>query len=475
MTIPLIAIPGPPAVTTETLAGQSEPGLVVPTTGAAVLTEGTFLSAAQWSSAMEQLKTGLALIWLLGSISVLAWSLVRIFRFNRLLGMASGAAPPQVQESAATIAHRLGMAAAPTIYTTSARISPLVWWLGGKVRILIPAAMSRRMDADQLQWILAHELAHVRRKDHLVRWLEWLACSLFWWNPVVWWARRHLRANEEVCCDALVLSSLKPAPRTYASSLMTVVEYLASPALRPPAMASEINSGGFLERRFKMIVSDKPNPRTSRWLYACILLCAALILPLGLAQGQDYEKIGKRLKKAVKKGEITQEHADIMMTALRKAAHPDDGARRITREEYARIEGDLKKAVADGRISEEDAKARLDGMRRELAAQAERERAAGPRRRIGELLERFDTDKDGSLTEREAGEHWPRISPTDADEDGKVTGREMYAAWSKDDDRARGERRISREDYARIEADLRKLVEEGRISEEDARIRLEGA
>ena len=111
-----------------------------------------------------------------------------------------------------------------------------------------------QMDAQQWQWILAHELAHelahVRRRDYLVRWLEWLACVVFWWNPVVWWAQRNLRAAEEICCDELVISCLNPKPISYANSLLSAVEFLARPALRPPAMASEINSGGFLERRF---------------------------------------------------------------------------------------------------------------------------------------------------------------------------------------------------------------------------------
>ena len=45
------------------------------------------------------------------------------------------------------------------------------------------------------------------------------------------------------------------------------------------------------------------------------------------------------------------------------------------------------------------------------------------------LLERFDRDKDGAITEAEAGERWPRISTADADKDGKVTAREMLGSW----------------------------------------------
>ena len=67
----------------------------------------------------------------------------------------------------------------------------------------------------------------------------------------MWWAQRNLRAMKEICCDDLVLSSLNPEPKSYASSLLAAVESLARPVLRTPAMASEINSGGYFERRFE--------------------------------------------------------------------------------------------------------------------------------------------------------------------------------------------------------------------------------
>jgi len=105
------------------------------------------------------------------------------------------------------------------------------------VRIVIPAALRDELDARRLRWILARELAHVRRRDHRVPWLEWLACVCFWRNPVAWRARRNLRINEETCCDALVRSSLHPQRRSYANSLMAVVEFLVSPVIRPPALS----------------------------------------------------------------------------------------------------------------------------------------------------------------------------------------------------------------------------------------------
>ena len=207
------------------------------------------------------------------------------------------------------MARRLGLNRIPTICTTSAHLSPMIWWAGSKVRVVIPTKLFDQMDAQQSQWILAHELEHIRRRDYLVRWIEWFACVCFWWNPVVWWAQRNLRAAEEICCDDLVLSCLKPKAHAYAEALLTAVEFLARPALRLPAMASEINSGGFLERRFRMIIARNPSRLNSRGLQACILLCAIVVLPFGMVWAQDYEAIGHRLNNAVEKGEITRAQA----------------------------------------------------------------------------------------------------------------------------------------------------------------------
>jgi len=425
------------------------------------------IEVSQWSklgsAAWNHARVWLPPVWLLGSVVVFAWSMVRICRFSRLLVAEFDVAPQQLQTAAVKIARRLGLKTIPTICTTSARISPMVWWTGGKVRIVIPTALLEKMDAQEWQWILAHELAHVRRRDYLVRWLEWLACVCFWWNPVVWWAQRNLRAMEEICCDDLVISCLNPKPKFYADSLLSAVEFLARPVLRPPAMASEINSGGFLERRFKMIVSNKSNQSNSRWLQICVLLCAMVVLPLGIASAQDYEAVEKRLGEAVSKGELSLEQAGVMMDALKKAggAEKDQDSERA-KAYLMKVKKELGELVEAGEISREDAAKRYEG-----AVKGIKERMAAGRRQRGDDKQReyegFERRikaavREGKMTREEAGE--------------KLEGfrRRMEMAERGE----QSERRISREDYARAEAELDKAVAEGRISPEDARARLNG-
>jgi beta-lactamase regulating signal transducer with metallopeptidase domain len=333
----LVKLVTPPLVTVPVVAFPGQPGAAVAISGdlrtvplamnSRSLSTAAVAEMAQMPSIgtiVQRGKPWFIFAWLLGSAIVLVCSLSRVHRFNRFLAATSGVAPPSVQAAAERIAQRLDLNRMPKLTTTSAHISPVVWWTGGQVRVVIPSALIEQMDEKQLEWILAHELAHVKRGDYLVRWLEWLACVGFWWNPVVWWAQRNLRAAEEVCCDALVLSSLRPKPRSYANSLLMVAEYLAHPVIHPPAMASEINSGGFLERRIRMIVSDRPRQVQSRWLTICVLLCAMVIIPFGMANAQDQEAVEKRLGRAIEQGEITVRQAAAMMEVLEGWTKDDD-------------------------------------------------------------------------------------------------------------------------------------------------------
>ena len=229
---------------------------------------------------------GLVIAWLLGTIGLLGWSLVRTARFRRTLAGASRPAPPRLQREAAAIGRELGLARVPEVQTTDARVTPMVWWTGGRVRVLVPAWVLADLTRDESRAILAHELAHVRRRDHLVRWLEWLACSVFWWNPVAWLARRRLRIAEEACCDRLALDATGSPPRTYANALLRVVaDASQSVGFHPPLPASTIVGVGStktIERRLRMIVSTNtrsPSPRPVRAAAWVAALCA---LPFGL-------------------------------------------------------------------------------------------------------------------------------------------------------------------------------------------------
>jgi beta-lactamase regulating signal transducer with metallopeptidase domain len=176
----------------------------------------------------------LILVWAIGVAILIGMTLLRVLCFRSLLKKAAPA-PLELVRLLEELCLKLGVRRCPEVLLLPVRISPAVWSLSGRPRILLPAALAQDMNRDQLETILAHELAHIRRGDHLVRLLELAVTTLFWWNPVVWWVRRNLREMEEHCCDALVLETLPDSARRYAIALIETVEFLSNQSGRLPS------------------------------------------------------------------------------------------------------------------------------------------------------------------------------------------------------------------------------------------------
>jgi beta-lactamase regulating signal transducer with metallopeptidase domain len=89
--------------------------------------------------------------------------------------------------------------------------------------VLLPIAAATGLSSDQLQALLAHELAHVRRHDYLVNIAQSIVETLLFYHPAVWWVSGRMRREREICCDDLAVRSL-PDRTTYAHALARVEE-----------------------------------------------------------------------------------------------------------------------------------------------------------------------------------------------------------------------------------------------------------
>jgi hypothetical protein len=202
----------------------------------------------------------------------------RIYCFQHLLRYGR-IAPVPIQEQTRLLAQRLGLAHCPTVLLVPGRVSPLLWALGRKACLVIPADLLERLGPEQRSSLLAHELAHARRRDHWVRWLEFAVSGLYWWLPVMWWARSQLQQAEEECCDAWVVWTLPAAAKAYAKALLQTVDFLdARPAL--PPVASGVGHVHFLKRRLTMIVRQPLCPSLPWPVQLGVIVLGLLVLPL---------------------------------------------------------------------------------------------------------------------------------------------------------------------------------------------------
>jgi beta-lactamase regulating signal transducer with metallopeptidase domain len=124
---------------------------------------------------------------------------------------------------------------------------PLVFgWL--RPVILLPES-ARNWPPDRRRAILLHELSHIRRYDNLSQILAAISAIIFWFNPMVWVALRHLKINREFACDDRLLEA-GVLPSAYASHLLAVIQSLraASQRLKSAAMAAPVATPNFEQR-----------------------------------------------------------------------------------------------------------------------------------------------------------------------------------------------------------------------------------
>jgi bla regulator protein blaR1 len=86
-------------------------------------------------------------------------------------------------------------------------------------RIVLPSNFEARYSTTERMLILAHERAHVERKDALTNWIACALVCLFWFNPLIYWAWRGFQFDQEVACDAAVLRKARVSRRGYARAL----------------------------------------------------------------------------------------------------------------------------------------------------------------------------------------------------------------------------------------------------------------
>jgi beta-lactamase regulating signal transducer with metallopeptidase domain len=178
------------------------------------------------------------------------------------------------------LARRLDLARAVRVVESSAVSVPLVvGWL--KPLVLLPSAALAGLTPMQVEALLAHEFAHVRRHDFLVNILQSVVETLLFYHPAVWWLSRQVRSDREYCCDDLAVTI---CDRVVYVSALTDLAAMATPRL---ALAA---TDGSLLARVRRLLSDqeKGHPMTgSTAALIVVSLIAAGIVPAALASARD--------------------------------------------------------------------------------------------------------------------------------------------------------------------------------------------
>ncbi|WP_295117243.1 M56 family metallopeptidase [uncultured Chitinophaga sp.] len=162
--------------------------------------------------------------------------------------------------------------------------------------ILLPAAMINNLSTDQLEAILLHELAHIKRHDYLLNIFQTIVETILFFNPFIWWISKNIRIEREHCCDDLVIASTVQ-PLHYAKALVALEEYRLT--TNPMAMAIADNKQ-FLFHRIKRIMEMKTSHRNySQQLLALLIILTGVASIAWLNPSQKEKKVKQPQKKSV--------------------------------------------------------------------------------------------------------------------------------------------------------------------------------
>ena len=228
--------------------------------------------AAAWQLQLASHLQAIVAAWGLGAALMLA-RLVAGLAWVGQLRAAALPAPPRWQAAVDALALRLGAPRKLVLLSVERLATPLTvgWW---RPVVLVPAALLAGMPAPLLEALLAHEIAHVARRDYLVNLIQaWIEALLFF-HPVVWWLSARLRAERELVADELAAGVIGDR-RRLARALQSLASTTFAAAGAPLVVSAR---GGSMLRRIEALVAQRP--RTASWkpALAVTLLSGAALL-----------------------------------------------------------------------------------------------------------------------------------------------------------------------------------------------------
>lgn len=176
-------------------------------------------------------------------------------------------------------AERLGLRVLPAVRWCQQVPVPIVIGVF-RPMVLLPAYAATGLTIDQLQAVIAHELAHIRRYDLFVNVLQRVAESLLFFHPAVWWVSRQMANEREQACDELVLK-VGTGRAQYADALVKMAE-LSIHYVQPPvtALASNGSSATAFKRRILKVLQIDTSPRIRPGRIAAVVSSIAVLLLL---------------------------------------------------------------------------------------------------------------------------------------------------------------------------------------------------
>lgn len=255
--------------------------------------------------------------------------------------------------------------------------------------IIVPSAWVLEMSPATLEAILCHELAHLRRHDLWVLWLQRALETVWFFHPAVWWLSARVRYHRECCCDDLAVRATGQ-PVDYAKMLEQVAA--RSQRLRTPLLAAEISGKGkmMILRRVEQVLGLMPKGQEAEsgaWLFLSLIVTSSLVIGLNWnsasVYGQDQQTVAEtqivKEDRTVEASEKNEGQAEQKAQSLSRQDNQTEQVHEELRREAREMKRRIQELKEIGKVEEaEQMELQLRKLREKLEsklhAQAIRER-----------------------------------------------------------------------------------------------------
>ncbi len=216
----------------------------------------------------------IVLLWLCGVVVLSCRLMASWFMVQRLKHASLTPVPETLRARVEFIAGTLAIGRSVRVLESALANVPMV--IGAlKPVLLLPVSACSGLSLSQLDTVIAHELAHIRRHDYLVNILQSSVETLLFYHPAIWWLSRQIRVEREHCCDDVALTFCDD-PLVYMSALADLEELRAGEF----ALGMEAAGGSLVNRMRRLMGTSTVRAKhSSTWMVtAAVVTMLSLVL-----------------------------------------------------------------------------------------------------------------------------------------------------------------------------------------------------
>ncbi len=222
-------------------------------------------------------------LWAFVSAGFLGGVLWKYLRFVSGLRRSCASAPPSYLHAVDGCRSVLGIRRRVAVMVSPRVSTPVLFGLR-RPTILLPEDFGKVVLEAQVETVLLHELAHVKRYDLLSGWVAGLLTCLYWFHPMVWMANLMLRREREMACDDVVLRTTGQEGPAYASTILRVAERFDGAVPAAAGFLGVVEVWEDLLSRIRSAGDARRSRRLGRTGAVALVLLAIALMPMGLAQ-----------------------------------------------------------------------------------------------------------------------------------------------------------------------------------------------